>query len=184
MLAKRVRSPLRDKTPVLVALEVVLLWPRGVREPAATIEEASLWPVFVIVVADRQEDDSEQVRPLFELMDQPRPEGQLTVVGARCRWSVLDPRNALLRLAVRGDAPVRFAMEVLVPARRVLGVLDVVARGATIGITTVGRAGRLSSRGVDIRKALDEVVLLSSPPSDELDSITDSVAHEVELTGE
>lgn len=172
------RSEHRDKPAVLVAMEVVLLWPRGVRGPAATVEEAGLWPVFVIVVGDRPTTIEESsVAPLFDLLDRPRHEGELMVVGARCDWSVLDQRNALLRLAIHGDAPVRFATEIIFPAREVLGILGVVARGATIGITTSRHAGRLMGRGVDIRRALDEVVLLSCPYSSELAALADLLVH-------
>jgi hypothetical protein len=153
----------RGSWPTAVAIEVLLLWPRGVGGPAATVDEAGLWPVFAMVVAEPPDQDAGTARPLFELLDEPGP----SVVAAETSWSVIDPARALLGMTVRGVVPVEFGLRVLLPATRVLGVLDVVAGGATIGITTRYRAGRLRDR-VDIRAALDDLVLLSCPPSVEL----------------
>ena len=86
-------------------------------------------------------------------------------------WSVLDPANALLTLTVRATLPVSFDLRILLPAAPELHILDVVARGATIGITTRDRADRLRGR-VDVRAALRDVVLLSCPPSVELADLT------------
>jgi hypothetical protein len=153
--------------PTAVAIEVLLLWPRGVAGPVTTAEEAGRWPVFAMVVTEPPGELARGAQPLFDLLDRPRREGEPTVVAAETSWSVLDHANALLGLHVRGVAPVRFGMRVLLPSTRVLGILDVVARGATIGITTGRRAARLRDR-VDIRTALSDLVLLSCPPSVEL----------------
>jgi hypothetical protein len=150
----------------LVATEAVLLWPREVRSPA-TVDEAGLWPVFVLVVSERSQSDVPSAAPLLEMVNRPRVGGGPVVATTRSRWSVVDARNALLKIAVRAEAPVPFAAEILVPARHVLGVLDVVARGATIGVTTTRRSIQLAGR-VDIRRVLDGVVLLSCSPSAEL----------------
>ncbi|HEY7595393.1 MAG TPA: hypothetical protein VH969_19740 [Actinophytocola sp.] len=149
-----------------MATEVVLLWPRGVGSPA-TIDEAGLWPVFVLVVGDRQRADVPAAAPLLDLVNQHRQENELAVVAAGCRWSVVDARNALLKVTIQAQAPRRFEVEILVPARRVLGMLEVAARGATIGVTTTRQANNLGER-VDIRQALHRVVLLSCEPSTEL----------------
>ncbi len=160
-----------DRPAVLVALEVLLLWPRGVGA-SATVAEAGLWPVFVVVVGDRPGLANASAAPLFDILERPRHGTEIAVVSARCQWSIVDARNALLKVAVRADAPEQFSVDVLVPARRVLGVLDVVARGATIGITTSRHVGTLTGR-VDIRQALHEVVLLSCEPSTELATLAD-----------
>lgn len=152
--------------PTAVAIEVLLLWPRGVAGPVTTAEEAGRWPVFAMVVTEPP-GDAGAARPLFDLLDRPKGDGEPTVVTAETAWSVLDQANALLGLTVRGTAPVRFGLRVLLPSAQVLGILDVVARGATIGITTRRRAARLRDR-VDIRTALRDLVLLSCPPSVEL----------------
>jgi hypothetical protein len=151
---------------VLVATEAVLLWPREVGSPA-TVDEAGRWPVFVLVVNERARPDIPAAAPLLDLVDRPQHGSEPAVVAARCRWSVVVARNALLRVAVRAEVPVRFAAEILVPSRQVLGVLDVVARGATIGLTTERHAATLGER-VDIRRVLQHVVLLSCAPSTEL----------------
>ncbi|MGH3756868.1 hypothetical protein [Actinophytocola sp.] len=164
-----------DKSAALVAIEVVLLWPRGIGS-LATVEEAGLWPVFVLVVGERSRADVPSAAPLLDLVDRPRHDDELAVVAARCQWSVVDLKNAVLKVAVRAEAPERFAAEILVPARQVLGVLDVVARGGTIGITTPRHAATLSRR-VHIRQALREVVLLGSEPSTELAALANLLRH-------
>lgn len=151
----------------MVAIEVVLLWPQGLGAEPVTVDEAGLWPVFVLVVGERRDLLASSAKPLFALLDAPKGPDELTVAAGRTEWTVVDPRHALLRLTVRADAPVRFESDILVPAERVLGVLDVVARGATIGITTRRHAAGLRDR-VDVRAALRHLVLLSCPPSDGL----------------
>jgi hypothetical protein len=161
----------RTHVDTVVALEVLVLWPRGVGPTAATVGEASLWPVFVLVVDDRPRAETGTATPLFDLVDRPRLGNELAVVSASCRWSIIDQQNALLKVEVEAKAPERFAVHILVPARHVLGILDVVAHGATIGITTSQHVTWLPGR-VDIRQALHEVVLLSCEPSAELATLT------------
>jgi hypothetical protein len=162
----RARDSGDGRPAVLVATEVVLLWPRAIGSPA-TVDEAGRWPVFVLVVGDRTRSDVPSAVPLLDLVDHPRHANEPAAVAVSCRWSVVDARNALLRAAVRAEGPVPFAVEILVPARHVLGVLDVAARGATIGLTTARHSAKLSGR-VDIRRVLQCVVLLSCGPSAEL----------------
>jgi hypothetical protein len=157
----------------MVALEVMVLWPRGVGGPAAT-SEAGLWPVFAIVLGDRDAPAEPDVQPLFDLLYSPEYPGRFTVVEGRCQWSLLDPRHALLKLAVHATAPIRFDANILLPAGPVLGILDVLARGATIAITTQRHANRLA-RLVDIRHALESLVLLCCRPSRELDELADAL---------
>jgi hypothetical protein len=167
-----------------VAIEVLLLWPRGVAELPATVEEAGLWPVFVMVVTEPADANVGAAGPLFELLNRPKHENELSVVAAESEWTVLDAGNALLDLTVRATVPVAFDLRILLPSAQVLGILDVVARGATIGFTTQHRASRLRGR-VDIRTALRDVVLLSSPPSVELAALASTLlaARDEEPTG-
>lgn len=148
--------------------EALLLWPREVGSPA-TVAEAGLWPVFVMVVEDPEGPFAPG--PLLELLDRPRRD-EPAVVAARCRWSILDHGTAVLKVTVRTARPRRFLGELHVPARQVVGVLDVVARGATIGVTTDRHVGELTGR-VDIRTVLREVVLLRCEPSADLATLAD-----------
>lgn len=148
----------------LVTTDVLLLWPRGVGGPA-TVAEAGLWPVFVLVV----EEPGATACPLLDLLDRLRHDSEPVVVATRCDWTIHDHGTALLRVAVRAE---RFRTELHVPARPVLGVLDVLARGATFGVTTERRAGILTGR-IDIRDALHEVVLLRCEPSADLATLAD-----------
>ena len=154
----------------MVAIEVVYLWPQGVGPEPVTVDEAGLWPVFVLVVGERRDLLVSSAKPLLALLDEPRRPGEATVVASRTHWSVVDSFRALLRLTVLGDAPVPFESDILVPAGRVIGVLDAVARGATIGITTKRHAVDLHDR-VNVRAALRHVVLLTCAPSAHLDEL-------------
>ncbi len=174
MLTKKIRTAHRDQPAVLVAREAILLWPRDFDGTAGTVENPELWPVFAIVVDDRPVAGSATASPLLELLNRSRRGDEVVVVGAQCRWSVLNHRSALLRLSFQGGAPVRFTEQIIFPARNVLGILDLVAR-ATIGITTSSRADQLSGWRVDIRQALSEVVLLSCPESSDLSSLKEAL---------
>jgi hypothetical protein len=155
--------------PTAVATEVLLLRPHAVPEPDAA-GESGLWPMFVMVVTEPTDRAARLAQPLFELLDRPKHANELSIVAVESAWSVLDPANALLTLTVRAAVPVSFDLRILLPATPVLHVLDVVARGATIGITTRDRADRLRGR-VDVRTTLRDVVLLTCPPSVELASL-------------
>jgi len=164
-------TPPAGRPPAVVAVEVVMLWPRDVGGAAVTFGEAGLWPVFVMVVDDSREPPAPAAKPLFDLLDRPKQAGELTVLTGGCRWSIVDPRTALLWCDVQAANPVPFDVRIMLPAERVLGILDVVARGdATIGITGRRHAWRLTGR-VDVRAALRDVVLLSCAPSSELATI-------------
>lgn len=152
--------------PTAVATEVLLLRPHAVPEPAAA-GEIGLWPMFVMVVTEPTDRGARLALPLFELLDRPKHTNELSIVAVESTWSVLDPANALLTLTVRAAVPVSFDLRILLPAAPVLDILDVVAHGATIGITTRDRADRLRGR-VDVGAALRDVVLLSCSPSVEL----------------
>lgn len=156
---------------VLIATEVVLPWPREVGA-LATVDEARQWPVFVLVVSERPRADVPSAAPLLDLVDHPRRANELAVVAARCQWSVVDNRNALLRAAIQAEVPVRFTVEILVAAREVPDVLDIASRGGTIGVTTPRHIANLDGR-VDVRTALQQVVLLSCGPSTELARLAD-----------
>jgi hypothetical protein len=155
------------RPPVMVAIEVVVLWPQGVGAEPVSVDEAGLWPAFVLVIGEHSDLSGSSAGPLFDLLDSSRHADGITVVGGSTDWSVVDPRHALLRLTVRARVPVRFEADILLPAERVLGILDVVAGGGTIGLTTHRHAVGLDDR-VDVRTALRNVVLLSCSPSPEL----------------
>lgn len=157
----------RTRPTTMVAVEAVLLWPRGVGESVTTIDEAGLWPVFAVVLDEREAPVSPGARQLLDLLDRPEHADRIAVVDGRCQWTVLDARHAVLKLAVRASAPFHVDLDIVLPARPVLGILDVVARGATVAITTRRHSSRLTDQ-LDIREALNELVLLSCTPSAEL----------------
>lgn len=146
---------------------MLLLRPHAV--PAAA-GETGLWPMFVMVVTEPTDRAAPLALPLFELLDRPKHANELSIVAVESAWSVLDPANALLTVTVRAAVPISFDLRILLPAAPVLDILDVVARGATIGVTTRDRSVRLRGR-VDVRTALRDVVLLSCPPSADLADI-------------
>ncbi len=155
-----------------MAVEVLLLWPRGVASRSTTAEEAGLWPAFAMVVTEPA--DPAAAWPFFELLAHPKHDNGMTVVTAHTQWSVLDPASALLDMRVSATTPVDFDLRILLPSEKILGILDVVARGASVGVTTRARADRLRGR-VDIGDVLREMVLLSCPPSVELSALANAV---------
>lgn len=138
-------------------------------DPTTSASETGLWPMFVMVVTEPT--DKATRLPLFELLNRPRRAHELSMVAVESTWSVVDPANALLTVTVRAAFPISFDLRILLPATAVLHVLDVVAHGTTIGVTTREHADRLRGR-VDVRTALRDVVLLSCPPSAHLADIT------------
>lgn len=158
--ARRITRTGQAGCPTAVATEVLLLRPRGVAE-------SRLWPIFVMVVTEPAGRSAPLASPLFESLDRPKHGNELSIVAVESAWSVLDPANALLTMTVRAAVPVSFELRILLPAAPVLDLLEVVARGASIGITTRDRADRLRGRA-DVRTALRDVVLLNCRSSVEL----------------
>jgi hypothetical protein len=152
------------RSPAAVVTEVLLLRPHGVDEPVGTSGTSGLWPMFVMVVTEPAEPVTHSVSPLMRLLDRAGRTSEVSAVAVEPVWSVLDPSSALLTLTVRAAFPVAGDMTILLPAAPVLDLLEVVAQGATIGVTTRDRADRLRGR-VDVGAVLRDVVLLSCLPS-------------------
>jgi hypothetical protein len=153
------------------ALETMVLWPNGFKDVDATRQETDPWPVFVVAVEPESEEDVEPHQALLNLLDIPRSPVD-TITNSDCWWSVVDPDQAMLRLAVRVARPTRVAMDIAVPAQCFLGLSDIIAAGATIGVTTRRHARRLTIR-MDDRTALDEIVLLGGRTSSELGELAE-----------
>lgn len=103
--------------------------------------------------------------------------GQLAeslIVSGRSRWTVVDPVRALLRLRLHVEEPAAFDVEVLVPARRLVGLLPAVAQGVPIGLTTNRRLHALGST-VDIRTVLRHVVVVRCPAEPGLAELADEL---------
>lgn len=148
--------------PTAVATEVLLLRPYGVAAPAGGT--SGLWPMFVMVVTEPADSVSRSGLSLLGLLDRTERTTEPSTVAVEPVWSVLDPTSALLTLTVRAAFPVAADMRILLPAAPVLDLLEVVARGATIGVTTRERAERLRGR-VDVGAVMRDVVLLNCLPS-------------------
>jgi hypothetical protein len=146
----------------LVAVGALLLQPRDPAGPDRSIENRGPWPIFVVVLPDSAPLDP-GARALHELLDKPH-QNRILVVDGRYRWSVLDPRRALLKLAIHAHAPAVFDVDIVVPARRLLGVIDALCPGTTFAITTMRRASKFNERIV-VRDALHEMVLLVNRPA-------------------
>lgn len=160
---KTAQQPNLSSCPTAVATEVLLLQPRGVPEPSA------LWPLFVMVVT---EPAGMPGQPLSDLLEASGRTTEPLVVTAETAWSVLDAAGALLAVTVRAAQPWPGSLRIVLPAGPVLDALDMVARGAPLGITTRDRAERLRDR-VDVQAALRDVVFLSGPPSPTLTGLAD-----------
>jgi hypothetical protein len=111
---------------------------------------------------------------LLELLDRRGQSNEPTVVAVDAAWSILDSANALLAMTVRAADPVPVDLRIVLPAAPVLDILDMVARGTPIGITTRDCAARLRGR-FDVPAVLRDVILLSCPPSATLTDLADAV---------
>jgi hypothetical protein len=169
-MSVRTSSRRRLGRPTAVATEVLLLRPRGVTGPPATVGESSIWPMFVMVVTEPADPAAGLALPLFDLLHRREYANEPSIVAVETAWSVLDSTNALLTLTVRAAEPVSVDLTILLPAAPVLDILHVIARGATVGVTTQERADRLRG-GVDVQTALRDVVMLSCLPSAELNDL-------------
>ncbi len=88
----------------------------------------------------------------------------------------------MLGLAVHVVRPARVVMDIAVPAQCFLGLSDVIAAGATIGVTTHRHARRLTARIHD-RTTLDEIVrLVAEPPLSAASSPSGCAGREVWAT--
>ncbi|MGX7828595.1 hypothetical protein ACTG9Q_26225 [Actinokineospora sp. 24-640] len=151
------------RATVLLAREALLLWPRG---ESQTVDPAvvDLWPVFAVVVDERHLRRVPGGRSLLSRIDGRRA---FTLLDGVCRWQVLAADAPLLALSVRADAPVPVEVDLVLPARSLVGELGRLAAGPTVGITTTGRAAALSA-GADVRSALRVLALARSAPCPEL----------------
>ncbi len=149
-----------DMQPVpLVAVGAVLLQPQSRGEPAGTIVDRGSWPIFVIVLADNAAADP-CAAPLFDLLNRPHA-SRIPMAHGHYRWS-MSRSGAMLKLALRTQEPTRVDLDIMVPARSLLGVLSQLPAEVTFAITTERHADKLTER-VRVRDALHEMILLVSP---------------------
>ncbi|MFC4857809.1 hypothetical protein [Actinophytocola glycyrrhizae] len=157
-----------------VAVGDLVLWPQSVGDRAVTTREADTWPAFALVVGERRDLLGSRARVLFDLLENTRQSPEALVVSGRSRWTVVDPVKALFRLRLHIESPPAFDLDVLVPARRLVGLLHAVARGAPIGLTTNRHIRELGST-VDIRQVLQHVVVVRCPPVPGLAELADEL---------
>lgn len=154
----------------LVAVEALLLWPNG-----AAPSHSTKWPIFAIVLDEPAAAIPDATRPLFELLDAPKRRSRLTIVRSRCRWTMLNALNArrtVRKFSVRAYSPVKFDVDILLPARPLVGLpTHMVGQpthgGATLALTTRKHAEQIHN-GIDFQDALRELVLLTQAPPDDL----------------
>lgn len=158
----------------LVAVGDLLLWPQSVGDRLVTTREADTWPAFVLVVGERRDLRNSPARGLMDLLAGTREAGDPPVFSGRSRWTVVDPVKTLLRLGLHVEEPVAFEVDVLVPARRLAGLLSSVARGTPVALTTNRHLRSLGS-DVDIRRVLQHVVVVRCPPAPDLAELADEL---------
>lgn len=158
-----------DRPDLTTAIAADLVPLRGVvrRRSAEVSEEAELWPALVVVVSEPVDAEHGSAAALYDLLNRPDDLAGSSVLSRRCEWTVVDPVLAMVGLTVRSAAPVGFAIRVLVPAGRVLPVLEVAAEGGMLAITTRSRAARMTI-GDGLGRLLRDVLLVPCPASPEL----------------
>ncbi len=167
------RTEASGEPTTTTALETLVLWPRGLGEVDAMPDVADPWPLFVVVVGTGSAEESESYDALLTLLATSRSPID-TIVNSDCWWSVVDSDQAMLRLAVRVMQPVHVTMDIAVPAQCFLGLSDIVAAGATIGVTTRRHARRLTVR-INDHSTLDEIVMLGGRTSSELGELAEAL---------
>lgn len=158
------------KPTTLVAVEALLLWPNG-----APTNDSTKWPILAIVLDEPTAAIPDAARPLFELLDAPKRRSRITIVSSRCRWTVLNAlngRRTVRKFSIRAYAPVNFEVDILLPARPLLGLPTHVLGqpthgGATLALTTRQHADHITD-GIDFQDALRELILLTQAPPDDL----------------
>ena len=143
----------------LVAVEALLLQPRDRGGPVTTMVDRGPWPLLVIVLDDRAAVHP-GAKPLLDLLNRPRAT-RISIAHSHYHWSV-DPAGAVLKFALHTYEPTKSDLDVVMPARPLLGILSQLPPGVTFAMTTRRRADELTKR-VCIRDALHEMVLLVSP---------------------
>ena len=141
-----------------VAVEALLLQPRDRGGPVATTVDRGPWPILVIVLDDRAAVHP-AAKPLLDLLNRPRA-SRIAIAHSRYRWSV-DPVGAVLKFALHTHEPAKSDLDIVMPARPLLGILSQLPPGVTFAVTTKQRADKLTKR-VCVRDALHETVLLVS----------------------
>lgn len=150
----------REGAASLRAVEVLVLWPN---EPT----DAGIWPLFVLVV-----DEEADPAGTAWLVDHLDGDCAGESVTGSCQWSVAADGEVLLALSAQTIEPVALDLEILVPAECFLGFFDIVARGATIALTTRRHARRLAVRA-DASQAFEDLLLLGCRTSAKLAGIAD-----------
>jgi hypothetical protein len=143
----------------LVAVGAVLLQPRGRGEPAGTIVDRGSWPIFVIVLDDRAAA-GRGAGPLFDLLDRPHA-NRIPMAHSHYRWSI-SRSGEMLKFALRTLEPTGIDLDIVMPARSLLGVISQLPADATFALTTERHVDKLTER-VHVRDALHEMVLLVKP---------------------
>lgn len=153
-----------DRRPAtMVAVEAMLLRPPDAGD-RPTRRRVGPWPVLALVLDEPNELIEPSVRPLFELLTKREQADRITVVTCRCHWSLVGHPRAVLQLSVHATAPVRFHVNIILPAQPILRFVEALTRGATVALTNRRSASRLTNL-VPVRDALAELVLLGSPRS-------------------
>lgn len=155
----------------MVAVEMLVLRQRE----AGASASAEAWPILAVVVAPPKSPDPEAAA-LFDLLDGRPGTDRVATVAGYSRWSVLDERHGLLALSVHAHTPVRFEVDIVLPARPVLGLYDMLTNGAIVALTTPRQAARIHGQ-VDMRAALSTLVLVTGTLSTEFAELGDSGGH-------
>lgn len=158
----------------MVAVEMVVLRQRDAG--ASTSAMADDRPILAVVVAPPKSADRESAA-LFDLLDGRPGTDRVNAVDGHSRWSVLDERHGLLVLSVHAHTPVRFEVDIVLPARPVLGLYDMLTNGAIVALTTPRQAALIHGR-IDMRAALSTLVLVTGTLSAEFATLGDSGGHQ------
>lgn len=143
------------RTP-LVAAGALLLQPRDRDEPESTILDRGPWPIFVIILDDGAAVDR-GAGPLVDLLESPHA-SRIPMAHSHYHWSV-ERSGAVLKLALQTLEPTKLNLDIVMPARSLLGVLSQLPVDTTFAITTKQHAENLTEQ-VRVCDALHKMILL------------------------
>ncbi|WP_156755541.1 hypothetical protein [Actinokineospora pegani] len=159
-----------DTREVAQASRVVFAQSAHVLLPAGedvSMLPADTWPVFAFAVSDADLGASPAGRVLLEVLRARQP---VRLLDTPATWTVLAQDPPLLCLRLSATAPTPFALSIAVAASPFADRLDALAEGATVAVTTPGRARELTP-GIGRADALHALVLARAERSTAVESL-------------
>lgn len=176
------RANLRPPTDVYRVPQTVVAVRRVLRRSEDVGLDASdgISPRLYLALEEQTRVTDARLLTLLDLIEDRRGTGRPTVLSATCGWSRHGAEQDLVRLAVRAAAPIRLAVDIVLPVRPLRRDLRQLARGGAIALVTARQAGDLLA-GPGTTRTRQTGLLIPCQPSTVLAGLVRR--HEGESTG-